>query len=333
MHRLPFEFDGVVRFTRIGSFFLVSTLLIGFAALNTGNNSLYIALSVMLGALVLSGVVSHRGLRSVEVSFDQLDEAWAGRPTEGRVKIRTRSRIFAARDVVLVSPQLYRPVLVPALERQSEVAIDITFIFEHRGRTSLSRVDLYSRYPFGLFLKKRSVPLSGETIVYPRLLTEQARTLLSEAVEGELRPIDRAGSGTELHSFREYVRGDSLRQIHWKKSASSGRWIMRQHEAESGRTLTVVVDSFRPGPEWNDAFEEMISKAATLIHAALDAEMAAVLITPGETLMSETSGGRRAIFERLALFAPTSSRSEVFPAIPYGATVFTLRTSDELKSA
>ena len=32
--------------------------------------------------------------------------------------------------------------------------------------------------------------------------------------------------GTEIHSFREFVRGDSLRQVYWKKSASLGRWIM-----------------------------------------------------------------------------------------------------------
>lgn len=333
MKRLPFEFDGVVRITRVGAIFLVSTLLVGFAALNTGNNSLYIALSFMLGTLLVSGIVSHRGLRSINVTFHQIDEAWARKPAGGSMKLNSRSRFFAARDVIVVSPQLYRPVLIPSVEKGADAHLDMSFIFEHRGRTHLSRLDLYSRYPFGLFLKKRSVAIHGETIVYPQLLDREIEATKSEAIEGELRPVARSGTGTELHGFRDYVRGDSLRQVHWKKSASSGRWIMKQNEAESGRTLTVVVDSFFPSPALHDAFEEMISKAATLIHDALDQELTVVLITPGETLLSAASGGRRAIFERLALIAPTSARGELFPSIPKGAAVFTLRRSDDLKSA
>ncbi|HEY5611874.1 MAG TPA: hypothetical protein VIL97_11765, partial [Thermoanaerobaculia bacterium] len=74
-----FEYDGVVRFTRIGAGYLVFTFVVGFAALNTGNNSLYIALSFMLGALILSGIASKGGLESIAVELVSLDEAWAGR--------------------------------------------------------------------------------------------------------------------------------------------------------------------------------------------------------------------------------------------------------------
>ena len=31
-------------------------------------------------------------------------------------------------------------------------------------------------------------------------------------------------------SFRDYAPGDSLRQVYWKKSASAGRWIVKQTE-------------------------------------------------------------------------------------------------------
>ena len=39
-----FPFNGVVRLTRIGTTYVLFTIVIGFAALNTGNNALYIAL-------------------------------------------------------------------------------------------------------------------------------------------------------------------------------------------------------------------------------------------------------------------------------------------------
>src|SRR5439155_14259560 len=51
--------------TRAGWCFFALTFGIGFAALNTGNNLLYLVLSLMLAFLVLSGVLSESALRGV----------------------------------------------------------------------------------------------------------------------------------------------------------------------------------------------------------------------------------------------------------------------------
>jgi hypothetical protein len=45
-------------FTREGLVFLLLILLIGVAALNTGNNLLFIVVAAMLGAVLVSGIVS-----------------------------------------------------------------------------------------------------------------------------------------------------------------------------------------------------------------------------------------------------------------------------------
>ena len=52
------EFDGVVRLTQLAVGYLVFTLVVGFSAINTGNNSLYIALAFMLAGLIIYGVAS-----------------------------------------------------------------------------------------------------------------------------------------------------------------------------------------------------------------------------------------------------------------------------------
>src|ERR1044071_5460757 len=87
-------FDGVVRLTRIGTSYLVFTLVIGFAAINTGNNALYIGLTFMLGCLLLSGVASKGGLKHLDVELRGLDEAWAGRDAEAILRVTNRSRIW-----------------------------------------------------------------------------------------------------------------------------------------------------------------------------------------------------------------------------------------------
>src|SRR5438105_4832648 len=110
------QFDGVVRLTRIGTSFVLFTVVIGFAAINTGNNSLYIGLSFMMGCLLLSGIASKGGLKHLVVEFDGVDEPWAMRPAHGRLRVINRSRIWNVRDVIITSEELDAPLCIPIIE-------------------------------------------------------------------------------------------------------------------------------------------------------------------------------------------------------------------------
>src|SRR2546425_13213669 len=104
--RPAFEFDGVVRLTRVGTTFVIFTIVIGFAAINTGNNSLYIGLAFMLACLLLSGVASKGGLKHLSVELGGIDEAWAGRASEGRLRIANSSAVWNGRDGVVQLDEL-----------------------------------------------------------------------------------------------------------------------------------------------------------------------------------------------------------------------------------
>src|SRR5258705_14015587 len=83
MTTLPFEFNGVVRMTRVGTTYLLATLVLAIAAVNTGNNAIYIAVALMLGCLLLSGLASKGGLKHLELELGGIEEAWAGQPPAG----------------------------------------------------------------------------------------------------------------------------------------------------------------------------------------------------------------------------------------------------------
>jgi uncharacterized protein (DUF58 family) len=300
----PWHFNGVVRVTRLGTGFLIFTVVIGFAAINTGNNSLYIALSFMLGALLLSGIASKGGLKHLRVDFESVDEAWAGRPAHGRLRVTNRSRVWNMRDVIVVSDELDVPLLIPLIERRASRSFDAVFRFRRRGIVQLKTVDLYTRYPFGFFLKKRRVKIDGEAVVYPQLLDTAAARERYRAIEGEAFASSRPGPGHDVHTFRDYIRGDSLRHVAWKKSASLGRWIIKQTEAEAGRAMHVVVDPYKPRGVSDEAFEQMISEAATLVFDALGRDLEVVLVIPHVTLRS-TRDGSTGMFRALALLQPS----------------------------
>ncbi|HVT43416.1 MAG TPA: DUF58 domain-containing protein [Thermoanaerobaculia bacterium] len=327
-----FEFDGVVRLTRLGVGYLVFTLLIGFAAMNTGNNALYIVLALMLGALIVSGIASKDGLKRIDIELKELDEAWAGEPAWGTIRVRNRSRLWNVRDLLITSRDLEQPVHVPLLERRKEIEVEGELVFRRRGRAHFSSADLYTRYPFGIFLKKRRVALAGEAVVFPRRLEVSREPRRLGSLEGDIPRTSRPGAGSEIFAFREYAPGDPLRLVHWKKSASLGRWIMKQQELETGRLVRIALDPVVPPSVADDEFEQMVSEAATFLHHALVRGLEVILQIPPSIFRTHDGSGRQQMLEALAL---VELQRDAAPQTPFepGTFVFSLRRDHESRSA
>src|SRR6202011_799612 len=86
LERLRESFDFEV--TRAGVVYVLATLVIGIAALNTGNNLLYIVVAAMLAAILVSGLVSALVLRWLELDVRLPEHVFAGRAVAGRIPLR-----------------------------------------------------------------------------------------------------------------------------------------------------------------------------------------------------------------------------------------------------
>lgn len=73
--------------TREGIIYLVAVIVITLAALNTGNNLLFIVLAAMFGSIIVSGLASAAVLRKLELDVAVPHNAFAGRPVTVRVKL------------------------------------------------------------------------------------------------------------------------------------------------------------------------------------------------------------------------------------------------------
>jgi uncharacterized protein (DUF58 family) len=217
------------------------------------------------------------------------------------LRINNTSRIWNVRDVVLVSEALAAPVLVPLVPKRGQVAVTAAFLFPRRGLAHVSAIDSYTRYPFGFVLKKRRLRVSSDVIVYPRIFSDDGSRERFRSVLGEDNAAGRPGTGNEIHSFREYARGDSLRHVHWKKSASLGRWIMKQREADAAHSLHIVVDPYKPREVTDDEFEEMVAAAATLVYHAVRDGLDVTLALPRITLRAREAEPAGSMFRALAL--------------------------------
>lgn len=89
--------------TRAGVVYVLVTLVIGIAALNTGNNLLYIVVAAMLAAILVSGVVSALVLRGLELEVRLPEHVFAGRAVIGRIILRNARRILPSFSIRVVT--------------------------------------------------------------------------------------------------------------------------------------------------------------------------------------------------------------------------------------
>ena len=96
--------------TRAGIIYVIGTLLIGIAALNTGNNLLYIIVAAMLAAILVSGIVSALVLRDLQLDVRLPEHVFAGRPVLGRILLRNPRAHLPSFSIHVVPSKRKKPV-------------------------------------------------------------------------------------------------------------------------------------------------------------------------------------------------------------------------------
>jgi uncharacterized protein (DUF58 family) len=91
--------------TREGLVYSLFVLAIGVAALNTGNNLLFIVVSAMLAAIVVSGVASAGVLRGLELDVSVPAHIFAGSTALARLTLHNRRRRTPSFSVSVVPPR------------------------------------------------------------------------------------------------------------------------------------------------------------------------------------------------------------------------------------
>lgn len=106
LERIRESFDYDV--TRAGIVYVLLTLVIAIAALNTGNNLLYIVVAAMLAAILVSGVASAWVLRWLELDVRLPEHVFAGRPVLGRIVLRNQRRYLPSFSIRVLATRKAR---------------------------------------------------------------------------------------------------------------------------------------------------------------------------------------------------------------------------------
>ncbi len=324
-----------LRVSREGKYFIVITLGVGLAALNTGNNLLFLLLGWMCSVIVASGVLSEHSLRGLTVARQQPARIHAGRPflmgiSLKNSKTRLPSLSIEIEDLVVAEPdgakKAARPLdkkcyflKIPSGRTQST---SYRHTFARRGLYRFAGFRVSTKFPFALFRKSRDVDCPGEIIVYPAVYP-----VSPPAPAGPLGGEDaraRAGRRGEFHGLREMRHGDDIRDVHWRSSAkaaaadpSGQRLLVREYEEESQRRATLFLDNAIADPappEAADALERAISLAASLAQSYLLRQYAVRLVCRGTQVPFQAGPAQLTRVLRALALLPT-----VPPATPWSA--------------
>ena len=250
-----------MRLTREGRRFLLATFLIAVAAVNTGNNLIYLILSLMLSFTLLSYIILRLNLSGISLEVSLSGPVFAGDSVPAELLVMNRKSIpsYSLNIESNNSPEGAYCGIVPG---RSAVRLDIRLLFRRRGLSGYGDLFIRSGFPFILFHKKVPADAGGRVLVYPALL-EMDKVI--DSLGGGLEELgDRPvrGRGEEVHSLRLYQYGDDWRRIHWKISARQTSLFVREYAAYISRKVSIMLDNSLPEDETQ--FEKAVSAAATL---------------------------------------------------------------------
>lgn len=276
-----------IRFTPGGLAFTLGALAVGFAALNTGNNLLYLLLGAMLGFITVSGWLSEQAIRGLDIERESPHAVTVGQDLRLTYHVRNHKRLLPSLAVEISEEGLPHAAFLAHAPAAGEALARSRNRFDRRGTFPLGTVTLSTAFPFGLFRKERDLEIPGEIVVWPRC----GRSVRSPSPAGGRVPrlsLSTAGSlGTrgEYRSLRTYRPGDDPRDIHWRSSARLREPVIREYERDGARTRWICLDS-RGEPD--DAAEVAIEVAASLAaRAAAEGHpfglaVESVVVDPGE---------------------------------------------------
>jgi uncharacterized protein (DUF58 family) len=305
-----------------GGVYMLMIMAVAGAALNTGNNLLYLLCAMSLGLVAISGVLSESAIRRIKLARRLPGDLHAGEPAQGRILLSNERRWLPNVAMTIGEESGTRAdggggeITVVHLAAGDRASRRMDYTFHRRGLHRLRGFRISTRFPFGLFLKSYRLKDSAEVLVYPRLAGEPPPTGSHPASQGN-RSGQRTGLDGDFRGLRDFAEGEDARRIHWKTSARRDQLVAVERSDGNRERATVhllpgAVPATAPG--FADDFERQVSQAARAACDLLAAGHEVGLLTPAGYLAPRTGlAQRREVLRHLALI-PTP-RAPLIPRL------------------
>lgn len=299
-----------LRITREGKWYLGITTSVGLAAMNTGNNLLYLLFGLLLSLVIVSGVLSEVSLWGLSVVRRLPTRAQVGRYHQVEIEVynskkKIPSYAIEIEDLRAGQPADKRCFFLKISPASAQVAA-YRRTPQRRGLDHHVGFRVATRFPFGLFEKSREIESTGELLIYPAV--DPIR--LGREDNGKHKHGAGAvahGGGDELAGVRPEREGDDPRDIYWRKSTIQEHRVLRERARETSPEVRLRLD-LQPisGAEALQQFERQIRELASRAVAHVKRGDRVLLLTSrGQRILADRSVGLDPLLRFLALVDPS----------------------------
>ncbi|QDU72435.1 hypothetical protein Pan265_23000 [Mucisphaera calidilacus] len=270
--------------TPAGWSYIAATVMVTTSTMLSQANLLFFLTGLLWGALLIDAAWSALGLWGLTVRRWEPSRAIQGEHTPIRYVI-TRGGLLPMGVVVVREGGVSMPQeagCVMFLGRRARATTEGVLDPDRRGLLRLATICVRSSFPFGLTRAERRFARVGEILVYPRVYRvdkplRATSGLWREGGKAELRGV---GSGGDFAGLREYRPGDAVRTIDWKRTAKTGKLMVREHTRPVPPRVMLALDVVSGSPNEEEC-ERAIMLAASMVCAAYDHGMPMGLVLVG----------------------------------------------------
>lgn len=315
-----------LRFTPEGRRIIIISLAIGFAAVNTGNNLLYLVLAMLLSIIITSGILSEWNIKGVTIKRSFPPYIFAQSPCGVLAHVTNNKKYLPSFSLELEEEvdgkKHAKLIYVFYIRPRTTLTLRYFFTFSSRGIHRVKTPHLTTRFPFGFFVKGQRSREIQEILAYPKIMPKEDLPYFQGGLDEEgIFPTSRKGRGQEIYTIRDYIPGDTARDIHWRSTAKRIRPMVKEYERPGIKKKIQIVLDISVTSEINEEaikFERRVSEAASLAYHLLNEGEYLVGLTMGAKIIDPDRGSAhlQRILEELALVQPLPAVLKGMPPSP-----------------
>jgi uncharacterized protein (DUF58 family) len=228
----------------------VITLFIGFAAVNTGNNLLFLIVAALLGFMAVSGVFGWLNIHRLTLHIELPDEIYDGTDTLVSVSLENKKSIIPAFLIgVKLAGERFEFNLV---NRRGRESCSLVLRFHGRGYAAPTETVIQSRFPINFFIRSKYYKIPDSFVVFPAPKACYSTVDFSAGgVRGESLARCKGFDGDVL-KIRDYTGNEPLKLIHWRISAKHEEFKVKEMAGSASQPLILDI-GLLPGANLDDA--------------------------------------------------------------------------------
>ena len=306
--------------TVAGLFALAAPVFLGAAAITATNNLLFLLLGASLATIVVSGILSEKNLRGVDIEVKPVGAVYAGQVSRMLVRFVRKGHEDSYYDLYFYETSINRILpRKPKSTRALDVHLDILDvpervvvgerIFDKRGKHEFNLGVLSTQYPFGLLTKSMDIWTNLEIWVRPKLIDVPLSLAHPPKRVSQGEGGAKRGLLGDLYGIRERHSWDPVHRIHALRSLALGKeLVVEMSELNSPEAIVGVANTLEGSTV--EAFEHMLELAQAAIMSWTNSGYDVGLVTYSEVFLPGEES-LDSLLDHLSLVEPQAKPKQV----------------------